>query len=116
MDATEPITVLIVEDDEIIRMVAADFFQDHGYHVLEAATGEAALGFVDEPIDVVFTDIQLGGDLDGWDVGQRFQEKHPGLAVVYTSGATPPRNGAPFFAKPYDLNSLTEICRRLARH
>jgi CheY-like chemotaxis protein len=58
-----------------------------GWHVVEAVNGEAALDLFDtHSIDVLFTDIQLGGRLNGWDVAEAPRAQNPELAVIYSSG------------------------------
>ena len=59
--------VLVVEDDSMVRLFIADHLRDQGYVVIEAETGEEALSLLrveqQPPINIVFTDIQLGGQL-----------------------------------------------------
>lgn len=79
--------VLVVEDQEIVRAFIVGHLRDYGYAVLEASDGEEAVSFLGAtrytPIRVVFTDIQLGGLVNGWDVADAFREAHPGIAVIY---------------------------------
>jgi len=83
------LTVLVVEDELFIRMTIVEFLRSSGCDVIEAASGEKAVEVLQRRngIDVVFTDIQLGGMLDGWDVGETSRVTHPMIPVVYTSGA-----------------------------
>ena len=66
-------------------------------------------------VDVVFTDIRLQGDLNGWDVGEAARATHGNIPVIYTSGhsITPPRQveGSLFFSKPYDPAAILDACR-----
>jgi CheY-like chemotaxis protein len=67
--------VLVCEDDSLVRMVIVDYLTDNGCTVIEAGSGEDAVGFIDGPdqqLDVLFTDIRLGGTLYGWDVAETF--------------------------------------------
>jgi DNA-binding LytR/AlgR family response regulator len=65
----------------------------------------------------LFTDIQLGGPLSGWDVAEALRAQDPELAVVYASGKS--ADGARqvsrslFFAKPYKLAEIVDACSRL---
>lgn len=114
-------SILIVEDEALIRQLAADWLQQAGFRVFEARSGEDAIRFLshNEPVDVLFTDIRLGGARDGWDVAEAFREKYPALAVVCCSGymISPPRivDGGLFFTKPYSYEEIVGACRKLTR-
>jgi CheY-like chemotaxis protein len=111
--------ILVVEDEWLIRAEIVDEFKRHGWRVLEASTGEGAIGVLqtDEPIDIVMTDIQLGGYLNGWDVAEASRAVRPGIAVVYVSGnpANPARAvcDSLFLGKPYRSSHVLEACRTL---
>ena len=66
---SDALCILVVEDDLLVRLVIAEHLRDQGYAVVEVNTGEAALSLLrveqQPPISVVFTDIQLGGQLNG---------------------------------------------------
>ncbi len=102
------LTALIVEDDWIVRLAIVDFFNASGCTTVEAESGEVALSILQrrDGLDVLFTDIRLGGEANGWDVAEAFRATHPDLPVIYTSGAVikpeRPVAGSLFFAKPYD--------------
>ena len=66
-------------------------------------------------IDIVFTDINLGGSANGWDVAHAFRGR-PKVPVVYTSGQAIDRERCfpgVFVAKPYQHNDILDACRRL---
>lgn len=110
---------LVVEDDVILRWAIVDELQSHGWLVLEAASGEEALALLkDYHVDVVFTDIQLAGHVDGWEVGQVSREAQGDLPIIYASGNAPDRSrrvdGSLFFAKPYNCAEVVEACHTLA--
>jgi CheY-like chemotaxis protein len=112
-------TILIVEDEFFIRDMAAAYLRECGWNVLEAASGEDALRHLDEApdIDIVFTDLRLGGTVNGWDVGEAFRQKLPELPVIYTTGRTiePQRavNGSLFLDKPYAPEQIRSACEHL---
>jgi CheY-like chemotaxis protein len=114
-----PLTILVVEDEWLVRQAIVDFLHAAGCVVIEATRGEDAVQSLQQRdgIDVVFTDIRLGGTLTGWDVGECSRETHPQIPVVYTSGAviTPARPvpGSVFLGKPYDANKVLNTCRSL---
>jgi CheY-like chemotaxis protein len=113
------LTVLVVEDEAIIRLDAVEHLKNEGFVVLEAGSGEAALSYLDThgKIDLLFTDIRLGGEINGWDVGEAFRARFPNIAVLYTSGnsISPPRNveRSRFFVKPYKPEQIANACREL---
>ena len=81
-------TVLLVEDDEAVRLGMAETLAREGYLVLNAASGHDAIGVVEsaaDPIDVVLLDVHLP-DVSGVDLCARLREVAPGLPVVVCSG------------------------------
>lgn len=116
-----PLTILVVEDEWFVRMSITQFLEAAGCAVVEAESGERALSILQQRngIDVVFTDIRLGGTVNGWDVGEASRATHPDIPVVYASGAmiTPPRKvaGSLFFDKPYRPEEILSACRTLTR-
>jgi CheY-like chemotaxis protein len=111
--------VLVCEDEALVRIVIVDYLRDNGCSVVEAASGEDAVAFINGPeqrLDVLFTDIRLGGALNGWDVAEIFRDRFPNLRILYASGhAIEPRRdveGSEYFAKPYQLDDVLDACRR----
>jgi CheY-like chemotaxis protein len=111
--------VLVCEDEPLVRLVIVDYLIDNGCTVIEAGSGEDAVGLIngpDQQLDVLFTDIRLGGVLNGWDVAEIFRDRFPKVRVLYTSGypIEPRRDvtGSEFFTKPYLINDILEACRR----
>lgn len=81
--------VLIVEDDEQVRVLAESYLQEQGHQTLSAATAEEALAALDatEHVDLLFTDIGLHGDIHaGLDLAKRAVARRPELKVLYTTG------------------------------
>lgn len=112
--------ILVVEDEWIIRQMIIDRLADDGFEVVEAASGEDALAKIkaNPSIDVIFTDISLGGRINGWQVAGAFRKRYPEAGVVFTSGqkyvapATVP--GSLFYQKPYDPARIATTCGQLA--
>lgn len=111
--------VLVCEDDPLVRMVIVDYLIDHGCTVIEAGSGEEAVALINGPeqqLDVLFTDIRLGGVLNGWDVAEIFRDRFPNVRVLYASGySIEPRRdveGSEFFSKPYLVDDILEASRR----
>jgi DNA-binding NtrC family response regulator len=113
------LTILVVEDEWVVRFAIVEFLKSAACNVIEAHNGEAAVDILHDRdrVDVVFTDIRLGGKVTGWDVGQASRARDPAMPVIYTSGAvpTPERRveNSRFFTKPYDQESVLSACREL---
>ena len=81
-------TVLVVEDEPEVRRVAMAFLRTLGYVPLEAADVEIAWQLLSTHagIDLLFTDIVLGGDMTGFELAAKAREHYPHLSVLFTSG------------------------------
>jgi CheY-like chemotaxis protein len=82
-------TVLILEDEDQVRVLAESYLREQGHQTVSAATAEEALAVFEvvERIDVLFTDINLRGDVhSGLDVAKKARERQPDLAVLYATG------------------------------
>jgi len=110
-------TVLLVEDDPILRSVTRRTLAENGYKVLEAATDSEALLIAEErqkgKIDLILADIVLPG-MNGFDLAERVAVSNPGIARVYISGYTDPavikaefiKPESPLVQKPYTTDAL----------
>jgi PAS domain S-box-containing protein len=116
-------TVLVCEDNVLVREVTAAALRTHGYRVLEAPDAEVALDLCrdhDGPIDLLVTDIVLPG-MDGRALAERLTLQRPDAAVLFVSGHGPERAGLEdvrvetlaFLAKPYTPASLLPRVREL---
>ena len=83
-------TILVVEPDILVRTTIAEYLRDCGYKVLEGATGQDVMTVLGSElkIDVVFAEVQLSGDVDGFAVAQWVRQNHPKVDVILTSGVT----------------------------
>ena len=117
--AYAPVVILLVEDDFFLRYDLANCLREEGYAVIESASGEDAIAQCKSgmAIDMVLTDINLGGPVSGWDVARRFRAQRPDMPVVYMSGQAIDRErcvpGSVFVAKPYQHTSILSACSRL---
>jgi DNA-binding response OmpR family regulator len=87
---TDASLVLVVEDDVTVREVVASALQAHGFSVVRAGRGAAAIALIDQrrqALKALVTDIRLGGEVSGWDVAAHARRLIPDLPVVYISGA-----------------------------
>jgi len=111
--------ILVVEDEWLLRDEIVHHLKNAGWEVLEASTGEGAVGLLEteQHIDVLVTDIQLAGYLNGWDVAEAFRAARPDIPVIYASGnsAEPSRAVANsrFFAKPANISEIVAVIRSL---
>jgi CheY-like chemotaxis protein len=107
-------TVLVVEDEGLVRLDAAETLRDAGFAVVEAANAEQALAVVarDESVDLMFTDINMPGPMDGLELARRVSRLRPRIHLLLTSGkvrptrAQIPDDGA-FIPKPYSPEAVT---------
>jgi two-component system cell cycle sensor histidine kinase/response regulator CckA len=114
-------TVLLVEDEVLISEPVCDALVEGGFEVYVAENADTALRYLEdgEAIDLLFTDINLPGNLDGAELASRARELRPDLPVVYASGrfdaseigSLVPRSV--FVNKPYDLDDICRLIRRL---
>ncbi len=83
-------TILLVEDDELVREYALNQLTSMGYQVLTAGNGPEALAILksDREIDLLFTDLIMPGGMSGRDLAEAANSLRPGIKVLYTSGYT----------------------------
>lgn len=115
-------TVLFVEDEALISDLVCDALTEGDFHVHLEDTADGALRYLENghDIDVLFTDINLPGAIDGAQLANRARELRPDLPVIYASGRVNPSEigrlvaRSVFVNKPYDLGTLCKLIRRLA--
>ncbi|MBV9735237.1 MAG: response regulator [Acidisphaera sp.] len=112
--------LLIVEDEFLIRLTLATALAEDGFQVSEAASGEEALALLAavEPIDLLLTDIQLSGALDGLALARAARRQAPDLPVIFMTGRPELAREAgsandAFVAKPYLPSEVCATARRL---
>ncbi len=96
--------VLVVEDDEQVRVLAESILQEAGHTVIAATGSDGAQALLDKPesIDVLFIDLSLGGDLEaGLRVAREARVARPAIAVLYTTGAGINAGMKAMFTEPY---------------
>ncbi len=117
------VRVLLVEDEGLIRLVASQTLEDEGFEVVEAWNGDEAARLLDgtDSFDILFTDVQMPGTLDGLDLAMYARRRCPGIPVLVVSGYAAQlvtRLGvldpaAAFIGKPYSLDEVVTVVRRL---
>jgi PAS domain S-box-containing protein len=115
-------TVLVVEDNSSLRTVVVRQLEAIGLRVLEAENAQMALGALrDEPkIDLIFTDVVLPGDMDGYALARVINEGYPHAKIIMTSGfpgmrfnETELANNLPLLSKPYRKQDLVRMVREV---
>ncbi len=112
--------VLVVEDSTIVRMGAIDLVLSAGYEALEATNADEAIRILEtrSDIDLVFTDVQMPGTMDGIKLSHYIRERWPPVKLIVASGnaileeSSLPR-GSHFFSKPYNDNAIKDTMARL---
>ncbi|QQO16858.1 response regulator [Bradyrhizobium diazoefficiens] len=111
-------SVLLVEDDPLIREFVVEALREAGYHVIHASTGEEALAWCKRhAADVLGTDIRLPGEVDGWQIAERCREHDPDLPVIYATGFSPttprPVPGSRTLRKPFHPDEIVRMVKEL---
>jgi hypothetical protein len=109
------VTILLAEDDPIMRKLTRKMLEEHGYRVLEATNGEAALEVISRhpsSIDLTLTDVAMKG-MNGPDLVLRLMDSHPEMKIIYMSGYTGEliahqglQSGIPLLEKPFTRAAL----------
>jgi CheY-like chemotaxis protein len=116
-------TVLVVEDEVLIRLVIADYLRECGYRVHEAVSAEEAVVILQSPevfVDVVFSDVEMSGGMDGFGLARWIRANKPGTRVILTSGAERSADIAatlceagPLLEKPYPSQDVVDRIKQL---
>lgn len=113
-------TILVVEDEPLLRMAAADFVEDAGFDVVDVANADEAVTVLESRMDirVVLTDIDMPGSMNGLKLAAAIRDRWPPIDIVIVSGHVrpklsdlPPRSL--FFSKPYDETKVAAALREL---
>lgn len=118
-----PSTVLVVEDEVLIRLTIADYLRDCGYRVIETASADEAMTVLQEsgrPVNIIFSDVEMPGSIDGFGLSKWARQNRPGLPVVLVGSPAGAVNAAadlceegPLLSKPYEPQQLLDQIRRL---
>jgi CheY-like chemotaxis protein len=107
--------VLIVDDEAMVRLTAADFAASAGHEVIEAADADEAIRILESrtDIEVVFSDVSMPGSMDGLRLLQVIRDRWPPIRLLLTSGKALPNaaqlpSGAVFVPKPYEYSALAD--------
>lgn len=117
---TSPIRVLVVEDETFIRMDAVDMLRAAGFDIVEAANADEAIHLLerDSDIQLVFTDIDMPGSMNGLKLAAAVRDRWPPVRIIATSGHFKVQAGdlpsdARFIAKPYQPAQIVSMIWKL---
>jgi len=115
-------TILIVEDEPVLRELIREVLQEYDYHVIEAGSGVEALRVWDEfdgKVDLLLTDMVMPEGMNGRELAAQLKKRKPGLKVIYSSGYSPEATGKDFghsdtvfLSKPYLPPQLARTVRQ----
>jgi CheY-like chemotaxis protein len=103
----------------MLREDITSYLRDCGCAVYEAGSAAQAIAMCGAglAVDVLFTDINLKGTAQGWDVAEVFRAARPAIGLVYASGNSADQSrclpGSRFFSKPYDRSEILRACRHV---
>ncbi|OWJ79723.1 hybrid sensor histidine kinase/response regulator [Haematobacter genomosp. 1] len=116
-------TILVVDDEPLIRMMTTERLEDEGYIVLEAANGAKAMQILgsDRPIDLLVTDVGLPGGMNGRQVADAARRVRPDLRILFITGYAEQavlhhgdlERGMQILTKPFDMEQLNRRVRAL---
>jgi CheY-like chemotaxis protein len=116
--STRKWTLLVVEDETLIRSMVSDYLRDADFTVIEAKNADEAITVISSstPVDLVFTDVDMPGDMDGLMLASWIHRYDPNVPVIVTSGVAELRDdyrGMRVLQKPYSPRVLERKIREL---
>jgi CheY-like chemotaxis protein len=121
--STVPAVVLVVEDEMLLRMRAVDMVEDAGYISVEAADADQAIAILESRSDIalLFTDIQMPGQMDGLGLAHAVHDRWPPIKIILVSGqlklaAADIPADSHFFGKPLAASEMIAEMRNLIGH
>ena len=115
--APEPARVMVVEDEVLVRFPIAEALRASGLEVIEASNADEAWSYLlsGQTVDLIFSDIQMPGSMDGLELTRRVQQRFGHIIIVLTSGRQSQRSTdhPHFLAKPYRIGDVTALITNL---
>src|ERR1700749_3679836 len=108
---------LIAQGEVVKRLVLAAELRDAGFFVVEASNADDAMAYLKtgSQIDLVFSDIQMPGSMDGLELARRLRVEHPSLPVILSSAHQAPKGVAAFISKPYKMERVVSAISKALR-
>src|SRR5580658_5631180 len=105
--------VLIVEDEVLIRLSAVGMLEDAGFRMIEAVNSDQALELLeaDSDIQLLFTDVNMPGTIDGWALARQVHDRWPHIGIMVASAKAMPQPdelpaGCRYHQKPYSPDTV----------
>ena len=122
-DAFDKISVIVVEDEALIRNELMEAFPHYGFHAFAAEDASAALEILEAEaprVRVVFTDVHLPGPMSGVAMGHHIRKTWPWISLLITSGYGTPDpsqvpEGSRFVLKPYNISKIAEVIKDMVQ-
>jgi CheY-like chemotaxis protein len=118
IEASDIHTVLVVEDEVLVRLMIAEELRSAGFQVIEAASADEALAVLANISDVslIISDIRMPGSMDGLGLAKKVRAEFPKIRIVLTSGhlmtlSSVDHDG--FFFKPYEPDEIVDLIKTL---
>jgi CheY-like chemotaxis protein len=118
----DTLTVLVVEDEALIRMGIVDALEAAGVTVIEASNADEAIQALEtrKDIELVFTDIDMPGSMDGLRLAACIRDRWPPVRLIVTSGHVAVKDedlpsGGRFFRKPYSAPDVVRAVAEMTR-
>lgn len=114
-------TVLVVEDEELLRLFAVQLVEDAGFQAFEAANADHAIAILEKRSDIslLLTDIHMPGSMDGLKLAHAVRHRWPPIKIIIVSGQVhltedDMPTGSRFFRKPYEPTEVVSELRSMA--
>jgi CheY-like chemotaxis protein len=121
--AAPPPVILVVEDEVLVRLVISEYLRHCGYRVIEAASGAEAMLVLEQAdvgVEIVLSDVEMPGEMDGFALAHWVRKNRPGIEVILAG--TPSRaaeaagslcESGPHLSKPYEPQAVLDRIRNL---
>jgi DNA-binding NtrC family response regulator len=113
-------TILVVDDEMLLRVIAADLFTEYGFEVLLAEDGNQGMNLLQQrpEISALITDLEMPGEGNGYLLAKWARDTRPDLPIILVSGKSEPKSatlpiGYRFIRKPYDPEQIVYAVNQL---
>jgi CheY-like chemotaxis protein len=118
---SQAVLIVVAEDEALVRMVIAEALADEGFEVIEAGHAAEAISHLESrgrDVQVLFTDVQMPGEMDGVALANHARNRWPQIGVIVTSGQAVPKPnelplGSRIVPKPYEPALVVAYVREL---
>ena len=118
IEASDIHTVLVVEDEVLVRLMIAEELRSAGFQVIEAVSADEAVAVLGQIADVsvIFSDIRMPGSLDGLGLAKKVRSEFPKIRIILASGHVTTVTSVDhdgFFSKPYKPDEIVDLIKTL---